>query len=59
MPPKLLPHPGAVVGAGVVLSVVGTSTGGNIVLLPGTKMSGSSGSPSVLHIPPISIPGVL
>ena len=55
--PKLLPQPGVVAGIG--LSVAGVSTGGANVPCPGSIRSGSTGSPDVLHTPPISTPGVL
>ena len=58
-PPKLLPHPGVVVGSVVVRSVAGVMIGGVKVGLPGSIGPGSTGSPDVLQIPPISIPGVL
>ena len=55
--PKLLPQLGVVSGIG--RSVAGVSTGGANVPCPGSLRSGSTGSPDVLHTPPISTPGVL
>ena len=54
-----MPHPDVVVVIGSGLSVDGGWTGGIIVDSPGSGRRGSTGSPAVLHIPPISMPGVL